>query len=515
MKATEEQTEIVKHQGNLVIEALAGTGKTTVLIEKAKANPNKTKLYIAYNKATQIEGEQKCKEAGVEKIKVVTAHGLAYKNIGYKYKMVEYGNYKVNDILDLFKLSYNDNDDILLATYILRLYNFYANSAYESVGEVPFAETWLEREGTGSATEFIQTHEDRLISYLQKFWTKMDSGEIPIDHNFYLKKYQLSNPVLNEEMIFGDEFQDASNVILDIVLKQKGNKIIVGDENQSLYRWRYAINALAQVDYDRLYLTGSFRFGKNIEKIAAKVLQFKEKYLKKPKPLKEIQGLGPKPLSNYAILCRTNAGVLDSAIQSVFFGKQKVSYEGNISSYMFASDTSNIYDVLNFYCNKRQFIRNKLFSSFKSWEDLKKYVKDADDKELEVQCNIVQRHGGQLYTYLKELKNKEHQKKDSDVTISTVHKSKGQEYGHVTLGSDFKDEEWFGILTGKGSRKNIPNSELGFIEEEININYVAVTRAASNIEIPEGFFADNDKLTKPMESFTNEEKEAWSVQSAS
>ena len=82
-----------------------------------------------------------------------------------------------------------------------------------------------------------------LLEYSKKLWkVKIDrSNKIPIDHDTYLKLWQLQNPVINTDCIFFDECQDASPVMLDIVLKQKCRKIFVGDEHQQIYSWRGAV----------------------------------------------------------------------------------------------------------------------------------------------------------------------------------------------------------------------------------------------------------------------------------
>ena len=90
----------------------------------------------------------------------------------------------------------------------------------------------------------------------------MNKGEIEITHDFYLKKFQLSNPVLYYDYILFDEGQDASPAMLDVFLKQQATKVIVGDTHQQIYGWRFAVNSLEQVDFTTYHLSTSFRFGR-------------------------------------------------------------------------------------------------------------------------------------------------------------------------------------------------------------------------------------------------------------
>ena len=78
------------------------------------------------------------------------------------------------------------------------------------------------------AKAFVKQSYDYLESMTRLFLSKMDKGEIDIIHDFYLKKFQLANPVLPYDYILFDEGQDASPAMLDIFLKQKATKVIVG-----------------------------------------------------------------------------------------------------------------------------------------------------------------------------------------------------------------------------------------------------------------------------------------------
>ncbi|MEC9866275.1 UvrD-helicase domain-containing protein, partial [Escherichia coli] len=53
---TDEQSAIIHWQGQkLVVNAFAGTGKTSTLVQYALANPDSRMLYLAYNRAVRDE----------------------------------------------------------------------------------------------------------------------------------------------------------------------------------------------------------------------------------------------------------------------------------------------------------------------------------------------------------------------------------------------------------------------------------------------------------------------------
>ena len=64
MQLTTEQKSILQSTKNITINAVAGSGKTTTLIEFAKVLPPQSSiLYLAFNKSVKLEAEKKFKEA--------------------------------------------------------------------------------------------------------------------------------------------------------------------------------------------------------------------------------------------------------------------------------------------------------------------------------------------------------------------------------------------------------------------------------------------------------------------
>ena len=58
MELTKEQYDIINSTGNIKINAVAGSGKTTTIIEYAKARPGNSRiLYLAFNKSVKLWSE--------------------------------------------------------------------------------------------------------------------------------------------------------------------------------------------------------------------------------------------------------------------------------------------------------------------------------------------------------------------------------------------------------------------------------------------------------------------------
>ena len=117
-----------------------------------------------------------------------------------------------------------------------------------------------------------------------------------------------------------DEAQDADPVILGLVERHAGARIIVGDKYQQLYQWRGAVNALSRMRSDsaELSLTQTFRFGAGAAAWANHVLEvIGEKLRIIPAAHRTTAGIEEKPVTIDALLARTNAGTLDEAIQGL------------------------------------------------------------------------------------------------------------------------------------------------------------------------------------------------------
>src|SRR5690625_3185447 len=106
MKLTHEQQAIIRSQGNIKINAVAGSGKTTTLIEYARSRPRGSRiLYLAFNRTVRTEASKKFSELGLDNVRVETAHSLAYKSIvfqhRYKVRNQGYNTFQIAQILGL------------------------------------------------------------------------------------------------------------------------------------------------------------------------------------------------------------------------------------------------------------------------------------------------------------------------------------------------------------------------------------------------------------------------------
>jgi superfamily I DNA/RNA helicase len=484
MQLTAEQDAVLSTNENLVINAVAGSGKTTTLVEYAKSRPASSKiLYLAFNKTVKSEALQKFAAAGLRNVKVETAHSLAFDHVikHSSYKVVQ--GYNSYDLCSLLNIKTNDSHtDFIMASHVNKFTSYFCNSKAGKVTDLNYAETISDPKAKNFVTNFYNSIEQ----YTRTALAKMDKGEMDLTHDFYLKKFQLSNPVLPFDYILFDEGQDASAAMLDVFLKQPAIKVIVGDIHQQIYGWRYAVNSLQQVDYPVFHLSHSFRFDDEVALVANKILGWK----KLLKQMPDIKLIGTRTHSSATItkatLGRTNLGLLLNAIAQWQHGDIKTIYfEGNINSYTFADEGASLYDVLNLYNGNPGKVKDKLIASMKTLQELEDYIEKTEDKSLSMIVEVVKEFGNKLPGLISELKtNHSATKEEADMIFSTVHRCKGMEYDEVTLLNDFINPEKLKKYVSQLGGDNLGEADKNRLAEEINILYVAVTRAKNKLKIP-------------------------------
>lgn len=493
MQLTKEQEDIINSTGNIKINAVAGSGKTTTVIEYARTRPSDSRiLYLAFNKSVKLEASKKFTEKGLHNVTVETAHSLAFKYIvpRYNYK-IRTQDYKTLDIVEALSLKVpgEKHDVFVVANHVLKFAAYFCNSDKEKVSELDYLDLLTDED----AKAFVLKHYEYIEMQTRNLLAKMYKGEMEITHDFYLKRFQLSAPRLPFDYILFDEGQDASPAMLDVFFKQTAVKVIVGDTHQQIYGWRFAVNSLEKADFQTFQLSNSFRFPQEIADLAIAILQRKE--LLAPYKAIPISGKGnSKEVKVKAILARTNLGLLVKAIEYVTHKKDlgNLYFEGNINSYMYADEGASLYDVLNLYNMNNKMIKDKLMRGMNDIEELEDYIEKTEDAQLGMMLEIVKEYGNKIPGILRSIKEKHVENSDRDkaeVIFSTIHRCKGLEYDSIELVDDFLTEEKLEKIIAMSEEKGDLNIDR--LNEEINLLYVAVTRAKNLIVIPETLMPEN------------------------
>lgn len=468
-KLTDEQVPIVASDAPfVVVNAYAGTGKTSTLKFYTESRPKKRFLYVAFNKALQLEGERKFGENTTCR----TTHGLAYPDYGrhFSHKL---GGVKPIDVARKFSVSYD------LARQAIDTVQSYLASSQQQLSDFHVRDAGM------SSFPLMA-----VVDLARKVWSDMMdvNGEIKMPHDGYLKLYANSIPDLSKrfDTILFDEAQDANPVTSHIIRSQKRAQIImVGDRFQSIYAFRGAHNAMEKVEAEaeKHYLTRSFRFGKGIALVASRLLQ---DFRGATRP---IIGAGQHQDTRFIVakgdpytkLCRTNGMIFRNAVDYVS-SRTPLLLVGGVDNYNFET----ILDVYRLFADDRKSIRDPFIKKLESFADAADYAEQTEDAQLKSMIKVVEeyRHDvPRLYERLKTeiLADTELGRKKAHVTMTTAHRSKGLEWKQVALENDFSD-----LVDDKGDLLPVTTTEE---EQEINLLYVAITRAEQALEPSAGLMA--------------------------
>lgn len=205
MKLSDEQQAIVdSSERNLAVNAFAGTGKSSTLVHYAKKWNKLRKLYLCFNKSVQVEAEKKFREESVDNIQISTAHSLAHQAIRPKGELV--ASFRLNDLLPMLGET-KSNKNFKLYQHAVKLLAMYCNSAVRKIEDIDYAKEVSYRLDADEVILFAEKNYGKVVDRANKIWQSMTDGKIPFTHDYYLKRYQLTEPKLHlhYDMILFDE----------------------------------------------------------------------------------------------------------------------------------------------------------------------------------------------------------------------------------------------------------------------------------------------------------------------
>lgn len=456
LKPTGEQQAAIdafKTGDALVLEAGAGTGKTSTLRMMAAAKPLEHGVYVAYNRAIADDARASFPTT----VKAATAHSFAFREVGKRYSHRLNGPRQtarhaadllgVRDAVQVAEKRFLRRSEV--ARIALDTVARFCNSAdpHPAVQHIP------DITGVEDPTELHQV----VVELARKAWDDLRAlnGRLRFQHDHYLKLWALSHPRLPGDYLLLDEAQDANPVIADVVLRQDAQLVAVGDQCQAIYAWRGAVDAMqswpAKV---RLPLAQSFRFGTAIADEANTWLA----QLQAPLRLRGYDAIrstvGPLERPR-AVLCRTNAETVAQALSAMEAGRKPAIVGGTGEIYRLAKAAEDL--------KAGRGTEHRDLCVFQTWADVQDYVTEdqAGASDLRVLVRLVDSYG--VATMLK-VAGQAVDERDADLIVSTAHKAKGREWATVQIASDFRPPE------GDDDRA------------ESMLSYVAVTRAREQLD---------------------------------
>lgn len=432
---TTEQQNIVdafSTGGDTAIEALAGTGKTATLGLLAEAAGPKKGLYLAYNKITATEAAERFPNT----VECRTAHSLAYRAVGYRFK--ERLNASRMPPWDVAKELGIRTPWKVTTTVSLKPWQV-ARVAMDTVQRFCYSseeEPQLWHVPKIEGVEDMKPLRQAVLPLAVKVWEEAQDpkGSLPFSHDYYLAIWVRSKPFLNYDYLMLDEGQDTNGCVARLFDQQThAQRIVVGDEHQQLYAWRGSegyVAEFAKTAAHSLSLCKSFRFGPPIAEEANKWLDLLDTPLRLTGHEPVSSSIVPMQANPSAILCRTNAGVVDQAVQQLEMGNDPAVVGGLDDVSRFADAAAKMM--------AGESVSHRDLQAFASWGEVVDYSRTPDGADLSVFVRLVEQHGPKG---IRKIASQTVPEKYADVVISTLHRSKGRQWEHVQIGDDINFTE--------------------------------------------------------------------------
>ena len=472
-------------QGHLVVEAVAGSGKTTTLVKCLDFIPSNSKVLMsAFN--TDIVKELKKRTKDKENVEVRTLHGLGLLFIKRNFPKVnsipepfKYDAYIKNNIKELSSINTYTLKGREYFKYIENIKKFVDFGRFylcQTVKDLEFIE---ERYGI----DVIADEKEVAIDVME--WGKNALETVDYTDMVWLPNVLYLKPLgLLYDFIFVDECQDLNRAERELILKcfKMGTRMMsVGDTFQCLYNFAgsdpESFNVLKSLPNTKTLPLGiTYRCGKNIVKYANRLV-------KAIQPADD--AIDGEILENVSlddikdgdmILCRNNAPLIQIYNEYLKLGKKSYIRGKEIGSNLKAIVRSTKQEKLNVDCHEDGvFVRlyDDLFVSRN--KIMEKFGIDAetamDSPQLQNKLDMINAleilaEGINTSDEIIEKIDAIFSKKDkkSGISLSTVHKAKGLEAENVYIACH-------SLMPSKAAKKDWE------IKQEYNLMYVAYTRA--------------------------------------
>lgn len=309
---------------SLIIEAVAGSGKTTTIVECASLLPPTAKaVFLAFNKSIATELSERLPIT----CPASTFHALYLRAITATGRVKIEGNKTwgiIRNAVNAGQLSKRDSDTY--GSTIVRLVSIAKNAGIGALTEST-PEAWQELVNHhdidvdgGTASRLIE------LAMIVLDVANDDTRTIDFDDMLY-NVVRLGLPVPQHDVIFVDEAQDTNVIqreLLSRSLKAGGRVIAVGDPYQAIYGFRGAdsdaMDLIAtQFNARRMPLTVSYRCPQDVVTAARRFVDHIESAPNAPKG----SVITPETwelasfAANDAVICRTTAPIIGLAYRLI------------------------------------------------------------------------------------------------------------------------------------------------------------------------------------------------------
>lgn len=456
--------DVAKGTGHTVVEALAGSGKTTTIVEALKHIPSNLKwLLVAFNKKIAEELKERAPSGG----EISTLHSLGLKSIGATLKGISVDNDKLpNIIAKVIKDKERKELRYQLARAVSLSKGYLAKTADE-IDEIM----------DNHDVECADMERDEFINHVIMImdFCRMQTKLVDFDDMIWFPSVMKIN-VPKFDRVFVDEAQDLNKAQIALVLqavqpppktkksKSEGRIMVVGDRFQAIYGFRGAdMNAIENLrkalGAKTLPLSVTYRCPLTVVKEAQKIVPALEAAPNAPNGKVcyiSLEDMKKEARPGCFILSRTNAPLIGLAMHFIKNGIpaniQGRDIGENLITMITASKTKSLDKFLD-YIKKWQ---------LKETARLTKHGRDITHVTDKVECFFALAENVSSLSELRQTIERlfadtnDHNK----IILSTTHKAKGLERNNVYM------------LLGTYRYST---------QEEHNLRYVAITRSKNNL----------------------------------
>lgn len=482
--------------GNLVIDALAGSGKTSTMLEALKGIPQRSVLLTAFNKriADELQAKLPKQIARTHAVHVKTFHALGFAMIKNARPDLERAEGAVEDLVNRVcegrGASFNQKRWICRLLGILKG-TWVAVPEPHEIMDVGFEWDIFSQKASERDIEYAcnLTHEAYIASQDISKLTAID-----FDDMTWLPVVAGLEPVSRYQAVVVDELQDISIPQFELlrrVMMPTTRLLAVGDRNQAIYGWRGGLGdrawAIMQNEFQAsmLQLSTTFRCATSIVKQANEIVpQLQamddadegsiETISMADLPTRFVGGITNRGSIHTFVLSRRNDDLLDAAM---FLHRSRVSFQLNAGKELL----SPLFYLLDFVIDTNTI--DRFHESLDKWR-----VNELAKAQKRDSPSAADRTEQHFYMLKRAMREVSHPLKIksllhallsegvSGVLLSTVHKVKGLEADRVyLLRNSF----------GRHRMREADDSDtrtIGPVEqEELNLEYVGITRARHHL----------------------------------
>lgn len=209
LKPSSEQKSIIesiKQNTNILVDAVAGSGKTTTVMFVAKDNSKKKILQITYNKQLKLEVRNKIQNSDIDNLEIHTYHSLTVK---YYDKNAHTDDNIIKVITNNVKPKMTKKYDILIIDEVQDMTPNYFSLVCKFIHDMEMDPTLLILGDRKQGIYEFKNADTRFLEYSNKIWNDKNNFVIlPLQQSYRVTKqiaWFVNNVMLGEERVISNK----------------------------------------------------------------------------------------------------------------------------------------------------------------------------------------------------------------------------------------------------------------------------------------------------------------------